>query len=355
MKKLIVPIIVFVVALGAIFLRIGTIRGQEDNRRTGIEVLQRQEGYPVRLVTVEQKRLEVFREIHGKIAGYKEAHIATSDAARVASIKYRVGDRVAADMPIITLDENDPKNMSQVKLLRSVYENALKDYERYSNLYASGGVSKDVVDKMELQLKSAKTNLDSARSTVQLTSPIDGILVALYARVGENAEPDKTLAIVAVLDRIRIITAVSDRDIADFAVGQTVSVVLPSGEARTGSVDRISIAANPDTGLFDLEAVIPNEDQLFRVGSFISITIRTVDLPDVVQIDSNAILRDFDGSDYVWLNDEGKARKMPISVIRTNNSMSQIEGLKPGDAVVIKGKSLLYEDAPLQILDEGLK
>ncbi len=229
MKKIIIPVLVLVVIL-AISAKLKSKKGQEKGKREGIESIQMREGFPVKLTPVNIGTFEVWRDIQGKVEGYRQAFISTPDAARVAAIKYKVGDFVAADTTIISLDENDPKNISRVKLLRSVYEDARKEYERYESLYKSGGISQDVMEKIKLKLRTAKTNLEMARSTVHLTSPINGTLMSLYVRVGERAEKDKTLAMVSSLDQVRVVAAVSDRDVGELKVGQPAQGASAAGK-----------------------------------------------------------------------------------------------------------------------------
>ena len=166
MKRVVIVIVALLVIIA--IAKVGSNKNSDTGKRDGVEEIQRREGFPVKLVLVETGEFEVWPDIQGKVEGYSQAFISTFDAARVAVIHYKVGDQVAADTPIISLDEDDPKNVSKLKLLRSVYEDALKEYERYEKLYKSGRISQEVMDKMRLNLKQAKSNLDSARATVRM-------------------------------------------------------------------------------------------------------------------------------------------------------------------------------------------
>jgi len=354
MKKFIIALVVvalIALLVLAVHYRITTIKKQENIVREGIEEIQKREGYPVVLTSVQEGPFEIWRAVQGKVEGYRQAFISTPDAARVARIRYKVGDAVKADTPIISLDENDPKNLSQVKFLRTVYENAAKEYERYQNLYKSGGVSKDVLDKVYLQLKKARTNLNAARATVHLTSPIDGILLALYTRVGENAEPNKTLAIVSWLDVIRILVSVSDREVHEFEVGHPVTITAASGTELQGSVDRISLGTNPDTGLFEIVLKVDNTSRALKVGMFITARVRVMNEDKALIVNSACILKDFDGNNFVWRVQDGVAHKVVITVEAINDTHTVVSGLNPDDQIVLQGKSLLREGVKVNIVD----
>ncbi len=349
MKRFVLVMAIAVTVSGAIAARINVIKSHEGVDKSGIETIMTREGFPVETLPINSGEFEIWREIQGRTEGYKDAVVSTPMLAKVAAIKYEVGDYVPADVPIIILDENDPKNAARVKLLQSVYDDALREYERYKSLYESGGVSKDVMEKMKLKLKQAKTNLEATRATVHLTSPISGTLMSLHVRVGENAEPDKTLALVSSLDRVKVIVGVSDRDIEELKLKQPVRVHIADGAAYSGYVDRISLAANERTGLFDLEMVVENPDRKLKIGTYITAEVRIFRDEEAYYIDQRCILRSSDGKSYVWQVDDGKARRINIEILASNDDYSQIDGADPNLPVVVSGKSLLRDGAQLNV------
>lgn len=355
MKKAVVPIIIIVIVIAAVFYRIDFIQAQGQEKKLGIENIQEENGYPVTIESIQKGPFELWRDLPGKVEGFRQAAITTPDAARVDKIRYRVGDAVRANTPIISLDEDDPKNISKVKLLRTVYENALQEYERYKNLYESGGISKDVLDKFYLKLKETKTNLDSAKATVHLTAPFDGVLIALYIREGEYAEPGKTLALVSYLKTVRINAAISDRDYPDFKVGQPVAVKTPAGTVLNGTVDRLSLGANLDSGLFDLELKVDNPEHELKVGMYMTASVRIFHVDDVYSINSQAILLDENGKEYVFQLEGMKARRSPVKVIMANDSRSVIELDSPELPVVLEGSQLLREGSRVTVIEKDTK
>jgi RND family efflux transporter MFP subunit len=352
MKKFIIILLLIMIFGFAVYSRIESKKDGEEDQREGIETIQKQKGFPVKVDTVKTGEFEVWREINGQVEGYQEAFLSTPDTARVAAIHYKIGDRVEADTPIISLDEDDPKSISKVKLLRSVYEDALKEYQSYEKLYKSGGISKDVMDKIELKLETAATNLNAARSIVHLSSPIKGILMSLNVRIGERAEPDQTLAMVSSLEQVRVVAAVSDRDVAEIEVGQPAKVTSSGGKTYLGRIDRVSLGANPDTGLFDLEMVIPNPDQEIKVGSYMTARVRVFLSQYSTYVDSRCVLRDFEGRDFVYQVESGLARKVIVEVTAENDQDSLVKGLNPALPVVLSGQGLLSDKVKLLVLNE---
>ena len=359
MKKWIVPLLLGLAVLGGIAARIAAVKGQEQKKPEGIENIQMREGFPVEVVPVRVGPFEVWREIPGKVEGYRQALISTPVSARVASIRYQVGDEVKKDAPIIILDESDPKNFSQSKLLRSVYEEARKEYERYKALYDSGGISADILEKIRLAMESARTNLEQADASVQISSPIGGTLMALYARVGERVERaergerDKTLAMVSALDQLRVVAAVSDHDVAELRAGQPVRLVTAPGKEHLGKIERVSLGANPDTGLFDLEMALDNEGRDLQIGTYVTVGVRIFSADNATAVDSRARFRDSEGNECVFQAEGDLARKVSVRVAAENDDYSSLEGLNPAWPVVLSGQGQLKDGAKLRIQEQG--
>lgn len=355
MKKWIVPVLLGLAVLGGIAARIAAVKGQEQKKPEGIEAIQAREGFAVEVVPVRVGSFEVWREIPGKVEGYRQALISTPVSARVAAIRFQVGDEVKKDTPIISLDESDPKNFSQSKLLRSVYEEARKEYERYKAFYDSGGISADVLEKIRLAMESAWTNLEQADASVQISSPIGGTLMAIYARVGERAEKDKTLAMVSALDQLRVVAAVSDHDVAELQAGQPIRLVTAPGKEHRGKVERVSLGANPDTGLFDLEMALDNPEQDLRVGTYVTVGVRIFSEDNATAVDSRARFRDSEGNECVFQAEGDLARKVAVRVVAENDDYSSLEGLNPAWPVVISGQGQLRDGMKLRIINKEEK
>ncbi|MDD5224644.1 MAG: efflux RND transporter periplasmic adaptor subunit [bacterium] len=349
MKKWVIPIIIGLVVIVGIAYRISVVKGQENKKVEGVEAIQMREGFPVEVVPVQVGPFEVWREIPGKVEGYRQAVISTPVTARVASIRYQVGDEVKKDVPIINLDESDPKDFSRSKLLRSVYEDSRREYERYKVLSDSGGISANALEKVRLAMESAKTNLEQADANVQLSSPVSGTLMALYARVGERAERDKTIAVVSAVDQLRVVAAVSDHDVAELKPGQDVRLVTAPGKEHRGKVERVSLGANPDTGLFDLEIMLDNEERNLRIGTYVNVEVRIYSEKKAAAVDSRTRFRDSDGKECVFQAEGDIAHKVAVRVVAENDDNSSLEGLNPAWPVVLTGQSQLKDGVKLRI------
>ncbi len=343
MRRTVIALIILVLAVAvAAFYRIST-RGQSEYVRKGVETIQERKGYPVALTEVHKGEFEVWRDIQGKIHGGREAIISTPDLAPIKKIKYQVGDRVKANTSIIVLEEKDPRNRTRVQLLREIYNEAKDDYESYKELYGRGAVPKDALEKIKLKYEHAKSDLEQALTATELTSPIPGVITHMYAKEGQIM-PDETLAIVSSINPVRIIAKISEEDARQIKENQPVKALVENNTI-SGKVDRVTMGANPDTGLFDLEILMPNPDHELKVGTYVTAAVRIYHPEDAIYVESDAVFTDEEGASYVYQVKEERAYKIPIKQVVVGDEYIVLEELDPELPVVLRGKSLLEDGA----------
>ena len=352
MKKAFFLLIVLIITGAAITLRVYQIKGEALIEHDGIATINSEKGYPVEVVPVLSGKFEVWRSIQGQVMGSREESIKTPDAARIASINYQVGDIVPADTPIILLDENDPKNMTRVKLLKRVYGEALSDYNKYKRLAQKGHVPQDAVNKLRLKLNAAKSDLDSAKTTVELVSPVSGVLITLNARVGERANPKKSLAVISEIDEVRIIATISDRDSAEIKLGQAVRITASDGSTVGGLVDRISLGADAQTGLVKMEMMVDNQDHKLMTGTYVTAHVRIFFEEQAQYVDSRCVFADVGGHEFIYQVENGAAKKIPVTVLVANEEYSILEGINPDLPVVLSGISQISDGAKVRIVGQ---
>ncbi len=343
MKRILLLVLVVIVVGVAVFFRIRAIESKSKEKKEGITQINREKGFPVVVDAVSVGEFSVWREVTGKVEGDREAYLNTPDLAQVESIEYKVGETVPAFSPVIRLNEDDPKNTTRVKLLRKVYAEAKSDYESYRRLARQDAVPRDAVDKMKLKMESAKSDLDQALSTVNLSSPFSGMLISLSVREGERVRPQKTLAVVATVDKVRVMADLSEDDVAGMKEGQPVRVRVDE-KVLEGTVDRLSKSAAPKSGLFKVELLIDNPDHVLKVGTYVTAGVRVFHKEEATYIDSLSILRDREGKSYVFQVKGGEAVRVPVTVKAVNEQgYTHVSGLDPDLPVVVTGQTRLED------------
>ncbi|HOS97341.1 MAG TPA: efflux RND transporter periplasmic adaptor subunit [Deltaproteobacteria bacterium] len=350
MKKIILigAAALFVVA---IIIRINAISRSAGKEASGVEQVYKEQGIPVQASPVMAGEFKVFCRANAMVFGIRQTEITTPVAARILKVHHQVGEKVRANEPIISLDKEDPKSSAQYRQLKAVYETTLKNYNRLLGLKDSEAIAQNQLDEMKMKLDVDKANLESVIETVRLSSPMDGTIIDLNAREGEFISPMVPAAIVAKTDRVRLIADVGETDIRCIRVGQNVLVNGGDGPGGgTGRVTKVSLTANPSTGLFRIEMEADNSRQAMRLGTYTAVRIEVVNDPGATYADVRALQEDKNGKGFVYVVRGGVARKTPVETSGMNDDFVRISsGVSPGELVVTRGFSRLDDGVRVSV------
>jgi HlyD family secretion protein len=345
MKKFIYLSVV-IVFLIAVFVRINAISSLAEKQAPGIDQYYRDNGIPVEVSTVSRGEFLVFCRVNAQVLGLRQTEIVTQVAAKILKVHHEVGDRVRADEVIISLDKEDPRSSAQYRQLKAVYETTLLNYRRILELKESGAVSQSELDSIKMKLDVDRANLESVVESVSLSSPIEGVILDLNAREGELVTPARPVAVVARMDRVRLISEVSEADIRNIQVGQRVIVDDAQGRgSNNGSVTKVSLNANPTTGLFRIEMEVENKGSVLRIGTYTTARVEVLRDDQALSADLRALQQEPDGSYYMFVIDGDRAFKRPVEISWMNDDRVRIvSGIGENDRVVTSGFTRLSDD-----------
>ena len=112
----------------------------------------------------------------------------------------------------------------------------------------------DEITNASNSLRNAQISQESQYNRLEdytITSPISGTVIDKNYKAGETSEANKTLCTIYDLSYLQMTLNVDELDIADIAVGQTVSVVADALEDRTyeGVVTKVSVVGSTSGGV----------------------------------------------------------------------------------------------------------
>jgi len=150
---------------------------------------------------------------------------------------------------------------ADIALLEAQLAAAHRKYEAYQD-----GPDPDAVAMAEARLKNAEAQLKVARNALEgitLAAPISGSAVSVDIIPGDTVLPGQTVITLADLSELRVETTdLSERDVAQVAVGQNVSVYIEALDIDVpGSVVRISPQADVVGGDVVYTVVIKLDEQ----------------------------------------------------------------------------------------------
>jgi len=291
---------------------------------------------------VRTGELSVMKTFSGTLEGEDQANIIAKIPERIMKINVRVSDIVKSGDVLIELDKSGAQ--SQFYQAQAAYLNAQKNFDRMQNLLKEGAVSQQAFDAVQTQYEVAKANFDAARSTVEITSPLSGMVTAINVNIGDLANPQMPMATVANIGRMKAKFNVGELDVPSFSVGQIVQIYseIKPDNVQTGKVFQLSKSANVQSRTFEMQAIFPNtSDRWFKPGMFCRVKVNMKTQKNALTIPLAAVIKT-DNTDGVYTINGNQAHFQPIEAGITDGTLIEIKsGLKEGDKIVTLGMSNL--------------
>lgn len=294
--------------------------------------------------TIGSKELTLSKTFSATLEGEEQANIIAKIPERIVKIKVKVGDFVKAGTVLFELDKGGAQ--SQFYQAQAAFLNAQKNFERMQNLLKEGAISQQTFDGVQTQYEVAKANFDAARSMVEITSPLSGMVTAINVNLGDLANPQMPMATVANISNMKAKFNVGEADVPNFFVGQSTNIFseLNPELVRTGKVYQISRSANVQSRTFEVQSIFTNtQDRWFKPGMFCRVNINLKTKKDAIVIPFSSIIKAND-SEGVFVIVDGKSHYKKItSGLSDGTNVEVVDGLKAGEVLVTLGMNHLKE------------
>jgi len=293
---------------------------------------------PVEIAAVKKGTLAVDRSYSATLEGQEQANIVPKISERIAAVHAQVGMTVPANTLMLTLDKSGAS--SQFYQAEANFKNAEKSLERMKSLFAEGAISQQTLDGTQTAYDVARANYVAARSVVELTTPISGIVTAVNANIGDLAMPGTALATVAKIDRMKAIFSLNETDVTALAIGQKVGIASEARPDLTveGNIVQISRSADVRSRSFEVKAMFPNtKDRWFRPGMFVKVRLKITSVAGMLLVPNVAI--ETDGvTSRVFVVKDGRAYQRIVDAGTSDGEWTEIrKGLLLTDSVATVG------------------
>ena len=314
------------------------------------------------LVPAESKTIDITKSYSGDIYAKNQVMVATRLMGYIKKMNVEEGDVVHKGDILFEVDPSDIYSMinqaragvmqaqNGVLMAKLAYADAEKDYQRFKNLYEKGAVSKRDFEKMKLnmemrssQIKLAEAMLDQAKAALQraldqkkyakVKAPIDGVVVRKMTKVAEMAIPGHPVIILADLNSIQARAFVKESDVKVIHKDQDAKVFVSAvNKTVDAKVSNIIPSADPATHSYLVKFSLSDKKGLLP-GMYAKIYVKIASKQEVV-IPYNA-LTSRGGIVGVFIDDNGVAKFVPISVVSQNGDEVAVNGVEAGERVVI--------------------
>ena len=294
-------------------------------------------------------------------------------AGRIVAVLVKTGDGVRKDQPLLTIDSPDADAAmtaflsaeATVMQARTALAKATADSERLADLFAHNAVAQKEVLNADSALAQARAALAQAQASqeqgqrrlavlgltpgnfkqqVVVTSPLAGKVLDLSVVPGEFRN-DTTASVMTIADlsTVWVTSQVPETYIRFVQPGERVEISLVAypGETFEGRVMRIADTVDPQTRTVKVQAVLRNPDGRFRPEMYGSIH-HVESTASMTVIPYAALVQDGERTVVFVEQAPGQFVERDVTVgKRAGDVVRIIDGLSPGDSIVVDGAMLL--------------
>lgn len=290
----------------------------------------------------------------------REAQLALRVPGRIVAYPAHIGDRLGAGALIAALDAT-PYAAAQARAQADL-DRAGRAAERHAALAQDGAVAGAQAADSADAARAAQAAVQAARYDVQstrLTMPFAGAVIARRGEVGEVAAAGQVL--VTVADQASPLVAAAQVPAAlaqGLRRGQAASVTLASGQRLTAHVLRKAAAADPRSGLVQVDLALPAGAGALS-GMAASVGFAGGETPSGAPgavggqgtIPAEAVLEAQGATAFVYVIDAaGRARRKAVGLQGFVDRDAVISGLPAGTQVVTKGAGFVSDGQRVQVM-----
>jgi RND family efflux transporter MFP subunit len=240
---------------------------------------------------------------------------------------------------------------------------ARQQAQRASELLAAGAISKQEQEQAVTALQTAEANLKALQAQLQqqqvqlryftVAAPTAGVVGDVPVRVGNVVTPQTVLTTIDQNDTLEVYVDVPVERSPSLRNGLPLQIVSSDGSQRlaTTSVSFISPHVDDQTQAILVKGQVRNPDGSLRASQYVRARI-VWQTTDVLVVPVTAVLR-ISGQFFAFVAEDAggklvaKQRAIKVGPIVGEN-YPVLDGIKPGDRVVISGVQKLADGAPIQ-------
>lgn len=320
--------------------------------------------------------------LQGRTAPFLVAEVRPQVSGILQKRLFKEGEEVKEGQPLYQIDPAVyqaavESAKAEVERAKSLVMQTRNSANRYAQLVKTEAVSKQMNEDAQAAYKQAQASLLAAQAQLKnaeinlgyttITSPITGKIGRSLVTPGAllSGYQANNMAVVQTLDPIYVDVNESSRDLLklkkEIAEGRIkvnegaipVSLTLEDGSVYPleGKLELSEVSVDEGTGTITLRAVFPNPNQTLLPGMYVRTQLPQGLRENAIFVPQRAVLRESNGSPYVYVVQDGKIAIKKIKTIKTEGTDWLLEsGLEPGDKVVIEGLQRIRPGVPVNIV-----
>lgn len=303
----------------------------------------------------------------GSVASAKGVALAADAAGVVTRIRFESGATVKQGQVLVELDANVERAQLASAIARK--DLALTTIARTRALAAKGAISQAQLDADEAQLRTATTDVEGLQAQIAkktIRAPFAGKLGIRSVNLGQYLQPGTPVTVLETIDAVHIDFTLPQQRLSQVAVGQPVRISIDgaTGAPIEGAIAAVDPTVEASTRTIKLRADVSSKVEGLRPGMFVRVGVVLPEKSKSVIVPATAIVHAPYGNSVFVIEDRkadtpGAAKTpdgKPVKIARQQfvrvgdargDFVAVLEGVKPGEEVVVAGGFKLRNSAPV--------
>jgi RND family efflux transporter MFP subunit len=282
------------------------------------------------------------------------------------------GDYVARGAVLAQIRHQDLKNQvdqaaATVTQAEAQHFEATQNYERAKALYSTHSLTKPEFDQSQARFDSSQGALDQAKANLRqaqlaltdadLSAPFSGYILDRNIELGNLVAAGAAAFTVADISVVKVSFGVPEYAVKQLRLGREFNIRLQDDPKEyKGRVTSIAAGADDKNRVFAVEVTVPNPKSYLKPGMIASLSLAGVQKAPAPTVPLSAVVAN-PGSPgryavFVVSDANGKsiAHLRAVGLGETHESDVAVEGVKPGEKIVVVGTAELKDGDVVEVL-----
>ncbi len=308
----------------------------------------------VSVVKLEASELTERMVLTGRLEPWVEVDVSSELGGTVQEIGFEKGQpvqkgqilaRVGTDMLTVSFEEAN-----------ALLEEAEANYNRTKELFDRQAVTRQELVTYTSRYRAAQARMEMAKLRLErsiIKAPISGMAISRHVDVGEVIPPGARVTTLHQLSELKAAAGIPEDDISFFRVGGAATVEVDAYPDRqfVGRIHFLGPAVTGKSRTFPSEVAIANAGGDLRPGMIARVILEKRHFENALVVPRDALL-DRDQGSVAFVSENDRARERPVVLgPGEGNQVVVLEGLAPGDSLIIRGHRNLVDGQPLRIVN----
>jgi membrane fusion protein (multidrug efflux system) len=309
----------------------------------------------VETIIVKPETLENKISAVGTIHSNESVTIKPEVAGTINSIGFEEGNTIQKGATLFTLDAELLE--AEYQEVKANFDFSSSQYERAKKLKKDGVIPSEEFDERLRAYLNAKSRLNTLATRLRkhtIKAPFTGTIGSRLVSIGDFVTIGEPMVNIEDLSLVKVEFNVPQRFINRLSRGQVVRLSInPLPQLYEGTVYLIDPKLDTDTRSALIKAKVPNPENALKPGMFCTVTIVIEKIEDALTVPFEARVSKGE-KHFLYVVEEDKAVMREVQLgIFAEGSVEVLDGLNPGDRVIVAGLQKVAPGAPVQEAEEA--